>query len=264
MRRKSLYLLVSSTLTLLMLSVTWITIRQHSQPPLWIVPIAIPFALLFPGYAIIAVIHPKLESATSILYSLGLSICLLVCSGFILNATPWGMQPGSWAIWLSTIILSLNTVAWFRRPAIFEEPPSFLPKLKPGEIFGLVLTIVILIGTVVVSAYSISLRDKPYTQFWAIPTQMPNGSYALKIGTANQTTSVQRYNIYAESSGRKLQEWKSITLEPNDEWTTTLQLQNMPSKPIHIFLYLQEKPDAIYRMVQISPEAFSEIPTSLP
>lgn len=248
-----------------MLSVTWITtMGQHSQPPLWIIPIAIPFALLFPGYAIIAVIQPKLESATSILYSLGISICLLVCSGFILNATPWGMQPGSWAIWLSTITLSLNMLAWLRRPKISEEPPAFLPKLKVGEIFGLALTIIILIGTVMVSAYSISLRDKPFTQFWAIPIQTPDGHYALRIGTTNQTTTTQRYNIYAESSGRQLQEWKSIVLEPNDEWTTTLPLETIPTKNIHIFLYLQEKPDSAYRMVQIAPEAFSEISTSLP
>jgi hypothetical protein len=260
---KSLDLFVSNIFTLLLLIATWITINEQVQLPRWLIPVAIPVVLFFPGYAIIMAILPKLERVTSLLYALGLSICVLVCSGFILNVTPWGLQPGSWAIWLSFIIFLANGVAWFRRRTISDEVSLPLPKLKLHQIFGFGLALIILSAAVMISGYSTNLRDKPFTQLWAIPFHVPDDGYGLKIGIENQTTETRIYDVYVESNGKRLEEWQTITLGPGDKWTASIKLQALPSQPIRIFLYLTKNPNSVYRMAQIAPEAFTQISTPI-
>ena len=61
--------------------------------------LGLPLVLVLPGYALTAALFPHgaLGGADRALFTLGLSLCAAILCGFVLNRTPWGLRPESWA-----------------------------------------------------------------------------------------------------------------------------------------------------------------------
>src|SRR5712692_8392038 len=85
-----------------------------------IVPIRIvtlPLVLVLPGYALTSALFPNrsLGVAERLVFSLSLSLIIVILGGLALNWTPFGLRPGSWAVLLSGITLAAGAVALVRR-----------------------------------------------------------------------------------------------------------------------------------------------------
>ena len=79
--------------------------------------LTLPLVLVLPGYALTTAIFPKRElgGPEHFIFSLGLSIVIVILSGLILNFIPFGLHVSSWAITLSAITLAACAVALVRR-----------------------------------------------------------------------------------------------------------------------------------------------------
>ena len=80
--------------------------------------LGLPFALFFPGYALITALFPRktaLGRFARIALSFGFSIAITSLIGLILNYTPFGIRlyPSLIAIFLFTIAMS--AIAWMRQ-----------------------------------------------------------------------------------------------------------------------------------------------------
>jgi len=109
MHHKSRDLLLVMAITSIAVIVNLIGVNN----PILQAPFALPLVLLLPGYAITAALFPKGAIGVSerLLLSLGLSICVTALGGVILNWTPWGLQPASWAVLLGGITLCASLIA---------------------------------------------------------------------------------------------------------------------------------------------------------
>jgi hypothetical protein len=75
------------------------------------------FVLFLPGYSLIKAVFPlkkELEIMERVALSLGLSLAIVPTTVFILNYTPWGIQPTPIIITLLAITLVLATTAMIR------------------------------------------------------------------------------------------------------------------------------------------------------
>src|SRR5438874_6431419 len=76
----------------------------------------LPLALVLPGYALISALFPKRELGGSerVVFSVGLSLIIVILGGLVLNLTPFGLRTNSWAVYLGAITLGASGVALIR------------------------------------------------------------------------------------------------------------------------------------------------------
>jgi len=84
------------------------------------IALAVALVLVLPGYAITMAVFAArpLDHATTILFSIGLSLTAAILGGLVLNWTPEGLQASSWTILLITMTLGAGAVALARRRAL--------------------------------------------------------------------------------------------------------------------------------------------------
>ncbi len=86
--------------------------------------LAVPVAVVFPGYAFLAALFPRrgtLATLDRIVLSIGVSIALVALTGLVLNFTPWGIRLESILGALAVLILTTTAVAWWRRGRLPRE-----------------------------------------------------------------------------------------------------------------------------------------------
>src|SRR3954468_21171576 len=78
--------------------------------------VALPFVLVLPGLALTAALFPTgaLDVAERLLFSLGLSLAITALGGLVLQLTPWGLRPASWALLLGLVTLAAGAAAFLR------------------------------------------------------------------------------------------------------------------------------------------------------
>jgi uncharacterized membrane protein len=267
--RKYLDLVVASTIAILTLIITLIGFRQIGEfatLPGWFMPFGVLMVMVIPGYSLVINIFPPPGRSTILLLSLGLSMGLDFFGSVILNFMPHGLQPNSWAIWLSSITIIGCIAAALQRHFRKETPMDSITdgvSLSWSKVILFIMAFIIGAGAIALNFLSAKNTGMAFTQFWAIPvaSAQPN---TLEIGINNWETKAEFYNIYVESNGRELKTWDGIHVLNGEAWTTQLSLTEQPTRPIFLYLYRSSMPDKIYRSVKIEPEAFNAIsPTSL-
>src|SRR5438477_895611 len=75
--------------------------------------------LVLPGFALTAALFPhrSLAAPERVLFTFGLSLTVSVLGGLVLNFTPWGIEPKSWAVFLACITVASGAVGVTRRTA---------------------------------------------------------------------------------------------------------------------------------------------------
>ncbi|HLO13939.1 MAG TPA: DUF1616 domain-containing protein [Anaerolineales bacterium] len=263
--RRFLDLLLTFTLALFTLGIALLGVHETGADktmPLWFLPVGILMVLVLPGYSITVSTLPSLERPTILLMALGISICVDIVGGLILNLFPGGLQVTSWSIWLSSITLLACLIGFVRR--LHQPAPEttwtagFLP--NAGGIFLFLVTILITLGAVYANQSSAQQSQATFTQLWAIPSST-DGLYTLEISIQNKERLIRQYNLYVESAGKKIDAWSEISIDPDHTWTTRLTFMEIPYKPINVYLYLSDSPEKVYRWVRIVPEAFEITPS---
>lgn len=225
------------------------------------IALAIALVLVLPGYAITMAVFAArpLDHATTILFSIGLSLTVAILGGLVLNWTPEGLQASSWTILLITMTLGAGAVALARRRAlgiVKEVYPwawgGWFPLRRWDSVFfGLALLIV-------AGAFHIAVigaDNQPaagFTQLWLLPSA-EGSSNVVRVGLSNGEAGVTRYRLQLFMRGTVIAEWPEIELQPHQTWeaTATLPDNRADGATVEALLYRNDAPGVIYRRAQL-------------
>lgn len=219
------------------------------------VVVTLPLVIALPGYALSAALFvtSALGTPERILSSIGLSLAITMIGGLFLNWTAWGMQTTSWTVWLGSITLGASAVAlWRRRDVVSNAIPVKLGlSLRQGALVYLAASIVVLaIGMARTPTPQQGLQG--YTTLWMLPNA-DGDQHAVHLGMDSMEFSSTQYILQLKVDGHTVQEWPSIELRPGERWehTATLPL----GEQTEAVLYLQDKPNSVYRRVMLDHDA---------
>ncbi len=217
--------------------------------------LTLPLALILPGYALSSALFPKgsLGVPERVVFSLSLSLIIVILSGLVLNLTPFGLRTNSWAVCLGGITLGASCIALKRRRGQ-DKPASrwVMERLTFRQGLLLVLAGVIICGAVAVSINGASQQTHTaFTQLWILPVRGANSKNTVRLGVSNMEPQAENYLLEVDVNGLLVQVWSAIDLKPNENWETTLVLQQTgqtgPAK-VDAFLY-RGTSTTIYRHV---------------
>lgn len=177
-----------------------------------------PLVLILPGYALLqaAFARQPLQGAEALLGSVAISVGLAVLVGFVLNGTPWGLQPRTWAVALGGVTLAAVVAARQRRRAgdhLASRPVPFRLTWRHGLVFGLA-------AAVFVAAYGVAFfgsqfSPRPgFTQLWLLP----ESATQVRVGIRNEEPTAMEYTLQLRADGQPVREWASIALAPGETW----------------------------------------------
>ena len=223
--------------------------------------LALPLVFVLPGYALTSAMFPgqALEFPKRLVFSLGVSLSMVVLGGLVLNLTPFGLRAGSWATLLGGITLAACAVTFIRRRrqsipvAGWSEGWNWSSgfSLRQGLLLGLA-------ALIVCSAFAVSMigaHRQPYpgfTQLWILPAGGANARNAVSLGVNNMESTAMEYRLAVSVGGKIVKEWPAIDLYPNEKWDATLVLPQ-PGQAgavmVEADLYSANAPTVIYRHV---------------
>jgi uncharacterized membrane protein len=221
--------------------------------------LTLPLALVLPGYALTSALFPRrtLGVAERLVFSLGLSLIIVVLGGLLLNLMPFGLRASSWAVLLSGITLAASAVALARRRGQSVSAPGWLRVGNVGLTWrqGLLLGLaaVIVCGAIAVSIIGAGRQSYAgFTQLWILPAGSDNTKNAVSLGVSNMEATAMEYTLTVNLDGKVVEEWPSIDLNPNGKWEATLvlpQTGRAGAVRVEADLYRVDAPTTIYRHV---------------
>lgn len=219
--------------------------------------LTLPLVFLLPGYALTAAFPGReaLDIPKRLVFILGISLVVVVIGGLILNFTSFGLNAGSWAVYLSSITIAASIVALIRRQRGSVAASGALRAGAIGFTFrqGLLLGLAALIVCAAFALSIIGAERQPtqgFTQLWLIPAAA-NANKAISLGVSNMEGTTMEYRLALSINGKVVQTWPSIDLNPNQNWTTTLVIppSTVSSSKVEAVLYRADAPTKIYRYV---------------
>ena len=181
----------------------------------------LPFALVLPGYALIALVLPNghLGFPERVVLSLGASIALIALGGLLLHALGVPLDGGSWHILLGGLTLALSGAALWRRARGKLAPLGALAaRMTPREagLFSLgALMIGLALGLGAVGAAP--PQDAPFTAFWALSEPL-GASPAVRVGLENHEEHSVTYRVAVQAGDRLVAEWPQVSLPAGGQW----------------------------------------------
>ena len=221
--------------------------------------LSLPLVFVLPGYALTAAFFPRRTFGIYelILFSLGLSMVIVIAGGLMLNVTPFGLHAGSWAVWLASMTLSGCAVAHIRRgrsETLSRRPVTGKSGLTLRQWILLSLSALLVCGAVVASVIGALQQEHPgFTQLWMLPTGGSDSRHAVQLGVSNKAFAALEYSLDVTVNGKVVQKWPSIYLRPDEQWQTTLLLPQAAPAPgtsrVEAMLYRVDAPTKVYRKV---------------
>ncbi len=162
----------------------------------------LPLALFLPGYALTTAFLPAAMQSqpNRILYSMGLSLTVTILDGLLLNLTPAGFQPYSWAITLGAIAFFAALVGLARRWR--ESSEGYLQRLPRGayrltfsNLVVLMAAVTVLVGAYMVTRTSALHQEYPgFTQLWLLRAGSTDQKSVL-VGVRNMEDAPVDYRV---------------------------------------------------------------------
>src|SRR5712692_3295196 len=246
--------------------------------------LTLPLVLVLPGYALMASVFPRrsLGAVECLVFSLGLSLVIVVLGGLVLNLTPFGLRASSWSLLLGSITLGACAVALARRRGLrtchAERTRSISALFRTchaermrsiSALFGLLrikgvgltfrqglllgMAVVIICGAIAISNIGAAQQPFPgFTQLWILPAGGANPKNAVRLGVSNMESTAMEYSLAVNVDGKVVKLWPSIDLKPSEKWETTLMLPQTAhtgAVRVEVVLYRTNAPATIYRHV---------------
>jgi uncharacterized membrane protein len=254
MHHKNLDLI--AVITIAVLNVVWVLL--HSSVPVVGIILALPLALVLPGYTLTEVLFRKrsLNAPERLVLSLGLSLAIDVLSGLFLNVLPVGLQATSWAVLLGllTVVFSLLAV-YLRRgvPASGTQSLRFRLSIYQGILFGLAISVAIL-SFFYIDVGVIQQPHPGFTQLWMLPEVQAGKSCDVRLGVRSFESTSVTYRITMTMNGAPAITWPSVVLAPQEEWDRLVPIPPTAAEEVYIEgqLYRLDKPAAVYREVHVT------------
>jgi uncharacterized membrane protein len=253
MRHRSVDILVVVAITVVAVALAFIL------PSDWVPGriLTLPLVLVLPGYALLSATFPEraLEIPERLVFSLGLSLAIVILGGLALNWTPFGLRASSWAVLLAGITLAASAVALVRRRGQSMAGQGWLRvgnvgfTLRKGLLLGLAAAIVC--GALAVSIIGAERQSYArYTQLWILRAGGASAENAVRLGISNMESTAMEYRLDVNVGGKVVKQWSAIDLEPNKQWESTLVLPPTTSvTSVEADLYRADAPAMIYRHV---------------
>jgi hypothetical protein len=263
MSRKSLDLALVCALALAALT---LTLLGASSPALRLL-LGLPLVLMLPGYALTAALFPQrtLGGTNRALFTLSLSLSTAILCGLVLNRTPWGLRPESWAVALSDVALGGSLVAFVRRRLISARATqgelALMPqpgatgrlRLSIGQSLLFGLAIMVIAGALLLARSEAALRPAPdVIQLWMLPVD-GTAPPRLRVGVNSVGLAAGDFRLQVERGGYIIHDWPSLSITAGQRWEETLTIQgrHLGSGPFEARLYRAEEPDMVYRRVAL-------------
>ena len=242
-------LLLAFILTLVLLGL----IISGSPSPIVQAVVALPVALIVPGYALTCGIFPgsNLSTLERFLLTIGFSLGVILLSGIVLNFTPWGLQTRSWLLILSMVnLVTIGFAMWRRRRISTEESTK-----KHISIPILQISFMGLAFLVVGFVLKLSFTPQPpmniqgYTYLWITPETTAQPA-TFQIGIRSQEFAATNYSLLLTFNGQPELNWPDIRLTPGGEWQQSVRLPAGQGL-VEAKLYREDNPKVVYRHVSI-------------
>jgi hypothetical protein len=227
---------------------------------------AILLALVAPGYALsVALLPESRDGFERCLLALGLSLCVIVLGGLILDLTPWGLTSRSWGISLAAFTLAACALAKRRRSAVApaatpdeksqeSSPPAPRRRVPTKASIGVAAVAAMVLGAVLIARLpSSSAHVRGFTALWAVPVSETNSSFSIGIRSDElRTTS---YRVVARA-GPSVVFRRHVTLRPGGQWLAEGRFAGaLPAgtgKELRVSLYKDDRPTVVYRRVYLT------------
>ena len=250
-RNRDLYLTMAATLSAIAV--------QYTSPlqtgwVYWITGTYL--ALVSPGLGLSMALQLQTGRAARIPVILGLSLISVIAGALVLNLTPAGLRPASWATLLGTITLAGCLAAAVRRRRGHASLTAADSPRQPGRIRSVVKFALAagLAATALVIAFigASHAKGPGFTALWA----MPAGSAGkVTVGLSNQEDSDLDCVLSIRSGAATLQT-RQIVLDRNSSWEEPMDVSTKPLEPLKIELSREDRPGNVYRSVILYPETF--------
>ena len=221
--------------------------------------LTLPLVLVLPGYALTCALFPKraLGVLECVVFSLALSLGIVILGGLVLNWTPFGLHTSSWSVLLGGITLIASAVALVRRRGQNISASAWLRVVDVGLNFrqGLLLALaaVVVCGAGAVSYLGAARQPLPgFTQLWILPADGASTKNTIRLGVSNMELTAMDYNLSVNMDGKVVKDWPSIYLKSNEKWEATLvlpQTTHTGTTRVEASLYQTRAPTKIYRHV---------------
>jgi uncharacterized membrane protein len=222
--------------------------------------LALPFVLVLPGLAVTVMLYPSgtLGVPERLTLTLGLSLAIVAISGLLLNVTPWGLQPASWAVALGGTTLVAGAAAFARarrethqaRGARLKTAlQSARAQLGARQVALLVLAVVTAVGALALARDGAVRHPSPgFTQLWMLPDET-GARDTIRLGVRNAESTVATYQLRVQTGTGVLQEWPSIDLQPGEVWQASLTVpdERTGGQAIEALLARADDPTSVYR-----------------
>ncbi|MEK6276808.1 MAG: DUF1616 domain-containing protein [Actinomycetota bacterium] len=218
--------------------------------------VAVPLALLLPGYAIsAAAFGPRPPGPVRLLaLSLGLSLITLVLGTLVLNYAPGGLRAGSWAALLVLVVLVGCVVAAVRRGEApsgrFRWPRPRLTRSEGGLLLGAALAFA---AAGVISSTALPAKNaEGYTRLWMLPASGAEAS-GVRVGVINQEHDTVAYRLEVQLGHRRNPVVRRFFLQPGQKRRVQIPVGGLPTPakpvPVTALLFRRADPDTAYRRV---------------
>ena len=240
-KRIPVELLVVDVLTLALVAVIAL-----SPESVFRIIFGLPFALFFPGYALVAVVFPGQNGPGNIMrFTLGVaaSFALTAIIGIIFNYTPLGINLYPMLYTLTALTLAASLVAWYRWLRLPPDERYMIPFDLFKDFFRgrkldralSVLVAVVLVIVLVVLIYAVWLpkTGERFTEFYILGSEGRASDYTLDLaegdtgsvtlGIINREGREADYIVAVREPGEAHIELARVSLLPGDIWEEKIE-----------------------------------------
>ena len=230
--------------------------------------VALPLALVLPGYAVInaAFSRDALGTTERIVLSFGLSLLLSVVGGVVLDWTPWGLRAGSWIVLLGGLTIGACFYALARPHAAAggdggqtvvarQTLPSFgggsrARLVRDGVLVALAAGITV--AAVWVAIDGARVRREGFSQLWMLP--LGDGDRTVRVGLRSEELASTEYTVRLVADGTTVLRSERVRLEPGGQWEATVTVAEPgPVSQVEALAFRADDPTRPYRHVLLRP-----------
>ena len=204
--------------------------------------------LYLTGYAVTEAFFAgrRLERTEHLAFSIGLSLCLGVLGGFVLDASG-GLRADSWGALLGGMTIAACAIAAVRQPGRpepgveQERSRGRLPDIP--QLAMLAAAGVVMVAALLVARLGVEQQPRPgFTQLWLVR----DAAGAMAVGLTNAEGKAETFRVELTVDGLPLADWGAIELSGGEGWRAVLPVPDA-RRPIsrveaHAFRLDDEEP----------------------
>lgn len=204
--------------------------------------------LLVPGYALASALFGRcgLRGADLLLFSITLSLAVVIVGTFVLNWLPYGLTTTTWTALLAGTTLVAGLWAVLVIPAGKRGRSRTTLRPRPREIGVLAIALLIAVNAIAFGRTPLPAAGiQGYTSLWILP----GGRHAGEVGVESSELHRTVYRLeIRDDQGHRIQ--RSLTLAPGQRWSARFRVPQSAHR-VDARLFRRGSPRHVYRRVRL-------------